>query len=191
MSEKLSQYGPSTQPFKGGLCQAQGSGWLAARRRPTGSPGPWEVPGAARRAARPRPRLAVETGAAGTQTAGQSSLHTCSEARCPAGGCGVVRAGCRSSPQPGTPGPRDRLVPETGRRFCRVRDCHSRDPAAAPLRPGRDRLNWASVTPEPASPPNFLSFYLSRSEVVLGRLADFSQQLSRGRPTYCRVEGTR
>lgn len=104
-SEKLSQYGPSTQPLKGGLCQAQGSEGLAARRRPTGSPGPWEVPGAARPAARPRPRLAVETGAAGTQTAGQSSLHTCSEARCPAGGCGVVRAGCRSSPQPGTPGP--------------------------------------------------------------------------------------
>lgn len=71
MFEKLnphSQYRPSTQPLPlGRLGQAPGLLRLAAGRRPTGSPGPWEAPGKARPAARPRPRLAVETGTAGTR----------------------------------------------------------------------------------------------------------------------------
>lgn len=78
-------------------------------------------------------------------------------------------------------------VPDPGTDKSRKPAGASAEPATAipgtrpPLLSGRDRLNWASVTPQPASPPNFLSFYLLRSEVVLGRPANFSQQLSRGR----------
>lgn len=151
-SNPLSQYRLSTQPLSlGGLGRALGFPGLAAERRPTGSPGPWEAPGEARPAVRPRPCLAVETGAVGTPSAGQSSLHPGSDARCPAGGCGVVRAaGPASAPAPGTDSSRKpagaSAQPGTA------------IPGTGPLLPaGRERLNRASVTRGATESPN-LSF---------------------------------
>lgn len=147
----LSTAPPPSLSLWAASARAPGLLGLAAGRRPTGSPGPWEAPGKARPAARPRPRLAVETGSAGTRAAGQSSLLPGSEARCPAGGCGVVRVGFRPSLSPGL---RYRHVPETGRRFCTARDCHS---------PGRGRGSAAGERhPGATQSPKLLKNLFSR-----------------------------
>lgn len=71
-------------------------GRLGLRGGPESSPFPWEAPGTARPPARPRPRLAAETGAAGTRAAGQSSLRP-SLPRSPRSARGLPRGpdGCR------------------------------------------------------------------------------------------------
>lgn len=155
---------------------------------PGSSPCPWEAPGAALPPARPRPRLAAETGAAGTRAAGQSSLRP-SIPRSPRSARGLPRGpdGCR-------PG----LLSPLGTDL-------SRNPVARSAHPGlsgrghgrRCPLRGRGLHPASGSPRGYRVpqtpriFVAARSEVVLGDLKVSVSNFGVGVTTFCPAKGIR
>lgn len=155
---------------------------------PGSSPCPWEAPGAAFPPARPRPRLAAETGAAGTRAAGQSSLRP-SIPRSPRSARGLPRGpdGCR-------PG----LLSSLGTDL-------SRNPVARSAHPGlsgrghgpRCPLRGRGLHPASGSPRGYRVpqtpriFVAARSEVVLGDLKVSVSNFGVGVTMFCPAKGIR